>query len=57
MHSLRCDIMLKLSVAREFQDEKMYFPHNMDFRGRAYPIPPHLNHMGPDICRCMLVFS
>jgi len=32
----------------------LYFPHNMDFRGRVYPIPPHLNHMGADINRGLL---
>lgn len=52
MNSLRCDLKLKLAVARDFQDEKLFFPHNLDFRGRSYPIPAHLNHMGPDICRC-----
>ncbi|MGB1606038.1 MAG: DNA-directed RNA polymerase, partial [Promethearchaeia archaeon] len=34
-----------------------YFPHNLDFRGRAYPIPPHLNHLGSDICRGLLKFA
>ena len=29
----------------------------MDFRGRVYPIPPHLNHMGNDINRGILEFS
>jgi DNA-directed RNA polymerase, mitochondrial len=29
----------------------------MDFRGRVYPIPPHLNHMGADLNRGMLEFS
>lgn len=29
----------------------------MDFRGRAYPIPPHLNHIGNDLCRGLLLFS
>lgn len=29
----------------------------MDFRGRVYPIPPHLNHMGADINRGLLEFS
>ena len=29
----------------------------MDFRGRVYPIPPHLNHMGADISRGILEFS
>lgn len=35
----------------------MYFPHNMDFRGRAYPMPPHLNHLGNDLCRGLLLFA
>jgi DNA-directed RNA polymerase len=56
LHSLRCDTMLKLSVAKDFQNEKMYFPHNLDFRGRSYPVPPHLNHLGADINRSMLMF-
>lgn len=29
----------------------------MDFRGRVYPIPPHLNHLGSDLARCMLIFD
>lgn len=29
----------------------------MDFRGRAYPIPPHLNHLGSDLARSMLIFA
>lgn len=36
---------------------RIYFPHNIDFRGRAYPMPPHLNHMGADICRGLLQFA
>lgn len=28
----------------------------MDFRGRVYPIPPHLNHLGADLARSLLVF-
>lgn len=35
----------------------MYFPMNLDFRGRVYPIPPHLNHLGNDLCRGLLAFS
>ena len=38
--------MYKMQVAEEFLDEDaIYFPYNMDFRGRVYPIPPNLNHM------------
>lgn len=55
-HSLRCDVNFKLEIARAFLKEKMYFPHNVDFRGRAYPIPPHLNHIGNDLCRGLLMF-
>lgn len=29
----------------------------MDFRGRVYPIPPHLNHLGADLNRGLLEFS
>ena len=29
----------------------------MDFRGRAYPIPPHLNHIGDDLSRGLLMFG
>jgi DNA-directed RNA polymerase len=32
-------------------------PHSLDFRGRAYPIPPHLNHIGDDLSRALLIFS
>lgn len=56
LHSLRCDMNLKLGVANDFMNDPMYFPHNLDFRGRAYPIPPHLNHLGADICRGLLLF-
>ena len=29
----------------------------MDFRGRAYPIPPHLSHIGDDLSRGLLQFE
>lgn len=35
----------------------IYFPYSVDFRGRAYPIPPHFNHLGNDISRSLLVFE
>ncbi|KAG2389538.1 hypothetical protein C9374_014098 [Naegleria lovaniensis] len=57
LHSLRCDMLLKLKVAEDFKNNTFYFPHNIDFRGRAYPIPPHLNHLGADINRGLLTFD
>lgn len=29
----------------------------MDFRGRVYPLPPYLNHMGADLAKALLVFA
>ena len=54
--SMRCDMNYKLEIARAFLGEKFYFPHNMDFRGRAYPLSPHFNHLGNDMSRSLLTF-
>ncbi|KAI9848046.1 MAG: DNA-directed RNA polymerase [Sclerophora amabilis] len=56
-HSQRCFQNFQLEIARAFRNEKLYFPHSLDFRGRAYPVPPHLNHMGADNCRGLLMFA
>ncbi|KAJ8775300.1 hypothetical protein K2173_020304 [Erythroxylum novogranatense] len=57
-YSQRCDIELKLAVARKMKDEEgFFFPHNLDFRGRAYPMHPYLNHLGSDLCRGILEFA
>ncbi|CEL52694.1 DNA-directed RNA polymerase, mitochondrial [Rhizoctonia solani AG-1 IB] len=56
-HGERCNVNYKLEVARAFVNDEFYMPHNLDFRGRAYPIPPHLNHIGDDLCRGLLLFS
>jgi DNA-directed RNA polymerase len=41
----------------QYIGETFYFPHNVDFRGRAYPVPPHLSHIGDDLCRGLLLFK
>ena len=47
-----------LQVARKMKDEEgFYYPHNLDFRGRAYPMHPYLNHLGSDLCRGILEFA
>ncbi len=56
--SERPTFLLRLQAAKEhYHALKIYFPHSVDFRGRAYPVPPHLNHQGPDICRGLLEFA
>lgn len=58
LHSLRCSAMLKLNQAKKFQDfDEVFFPYNVDFRGRAYPVPPHLSIVGSDLCRALLRFA
>ncbi|KAF2020103.1 DNA-directed RNA polymerase mitochondrial precursor [Aaosphaeria arxii CBS 175.79] len=56
-HSNRCFQNFQLEIARAFLNETVYFPHNLDFRGRAYPVPPILNHIGADISRGLLKFA
>ncbi|KAI4729179.1 DNA/RNA polymerase [Aureobasidium sp. EXF-10728] len=56
-HSKRCFQNFQLEIARAFSKEKVYFPHNIDFRGRAYPVPPYLNHMGADNARALMTFA
>ncbi|KAL2140172.1 hypothetical protein VTI28DRAFT_4188 [Corynascus sepedonium] len=57
LHSVRCFMNFQLEIARAFRDQTFYFPHNIDFRGRAYPIPTYLNHMGADNMRGLLLFA
>ncbi|KAI0063332.1 DNA/RNA polymerase [Artomyces pyxidatus] len=56
-HSERCSVNYKIEIARAFLGDTIYLPHNLDFRGRAYPIPPHLNHIGDDLSRGLLLFA
>jgi DNA-directed RNA polymerase len=37
--------------------ERIWFPHNLDFRGRAYPICSGLQPQGSDLQRGLLVFA
>lgn len=58
---LRADRMnfhYKLNAMREAEEyEAIYFPHQLDFRGRAYPMPLFWNHQGDDVCRGTLEFA
>lgn len=57
LKSQRCFQNFQLEVARAYLNETFYFPHNCDFRGRAYPMAPFLNHMGSDNARGLLLFA
>jgi len=58
MRSKRLTISKVLWVTDIIKDfEAIYFPHNMDFRGRVYPIPSHLQPQGADYSKGLLTFS
>ncbi|KAK8106075.1 hypothetical protein PG999_009434 [Apiospora kogelbergensis] len=57
LHSERCFMNFQLEIASAFKEQTFYFPHNVDFRGRAYPLPTYLNHMGADNTRGLLRFA
>ena len=57
LRSQRCFQNFQLEVARAYLNETFHFPHNCDFRGRAYPIAPFFNHMGSDNCRGLILFA
>lgn len=57
MHSLRTDALYRLSLAQHLRHRVFWLPHNMDFRGRTYPCPPHFNHLGSDLARALLEFA
>jgi hypothetical protein len=57
-HSKRSDFLIKLAIARDFAGiNEIYYPHNIDYRGRAYPISPQLNHLGSDLSRGLLEYA
>ena len=46
-----------INIADKFSVyEKIYFPWNMDFRGRIYPIPS-FSPQGDDLCKGLLLFA
>ncbi|XP_048774109.2 DNA-directed RNA polymerase, mitochondrial-like isoform X4 [Ostrea edulis] len=56
-HSLWCHMHKTLSLAESIRDEVIWFPHNLDFRGRSYPFMPHLNYHGDDVRRSLFQFA
>lgn len=58
MRAKRMAFLKMLWVADKFASEdEFYFPHQLDFRGRVYPIPTFLNPQGCDFSRGLLTFA
>lgn len=58
MISKRIAVLYTIHLAKKFTAfQRVYFPHNLDVRGRAYPLPAFLNPQGPDYAKGLLEFS
>lgn len=56
--SKRIAVLVTQTIAEDMkQYERIYFPHNLDSRGRAYPLPAFLNPQGPDYVKSLLEFA
>ena len=56
-NSIRLRVIAALRTAAEFKKyDRFYIPHNMDFRGRIYPIPS-FNFQGDDLMKGLLLFA
>jgi DNA-directed RNA polymerase len=54
----RFEFARALAIAEENADyPAIYFPHRLDFRGRAYAAGTSLQPQGPDECRALLEFA
>ncbi len=51
-------VFMVLSLATKFKDySAIYFPWNMDYRGRCYPLPSGLSPQGDDLSKSLLLFA
>jgi DNA-directed RNA polymerase len=58
LESKRVALAQRLWVAEKFAEfEAIYFPHALDWRGRAYPIPATLSPQGDDTAKALLEFA
>lgn len=55
--SKRMQLAKMLWVAERYRDSQMFFPMQLDFRGRGYPMPGYLNPQGFDAAKACLRFG
>ncbi|SMG43711.1 DNA-directed RNA polymerase [Paraburkholderia susongensis] len=56
--SKRAGMSSKLWMAEKFEDiERFFYVHNLDWRGRAYPVATFLNPQGSDSDKALLQFA
>lgn len=58
IESQQFQLVTQIRLARKFSDEeRLYFPVTLDWRGRMYPVPPVLNPQGDETSRALLMFA
>ncbi|MGH2619851.1 MAG: DNA-directed RNA polymerase [Anaerolineales bacterium] len=58
LESKRLAFRRQRAVAHDLRDEPaIFFPHNLDFRGRLYPMPQDLHPQSDDFGRAALTFA
>ena len=55
--SKRLQVAKVLYLANKFSGQTLAYPHQLDFRGRAYPLPYYLQPQGPDFAKAGLEFA
>ena len=53
----RLQVSQVAATARKFLGRPIWFPHQLDFRGRMYAMPVGLNPQGPDYAKALLTFD
>ena len=54
--SRRLQVSKLLYLCEKFQGNTLYFPRQLDFRGREYPVPYYLQPQGPEWASALLLF-
>jgi DNA-directed RNA polymerase len=44
-------------IADMYRDDELFFPYQLDFRGRVYAVPDYLNPQGCDLAKGLLLFA
>ena len=55
--SKRLQLAKVLYLSNKFEDQEFYYPYQLDFRARSYPVPQYLQPQGPDWAKGLLRFS
>lgn len=56
-NSRRLQVSKLLYLCNKFEGNDLYFPRQLDFRGREYPVPYYLQPQGPEWASALLLFS